>query len=87
MAHNNEDCRKIFESLSEFLDLDLPPGECAEIERHIADCPPCIEFVESLRRSIALCREFETVEKPRPLLEEDRARLEAAWRKALQSKP
>ena len=38
---------------SAYLDAELPPGDCAEIEKHIAGCPPCVEFVESLRKSVA----------------------------------
>lgn len=85
MAHNQEDCKRIFESLSAYLDLELPSGDCSEIERHIQDCPPCIEFVRSLRQSIALCREFRTSEQPGALSDEDRRRLQDAWRTALGS--
>jgi RNA polymerase sigma-70 factor (ECF subfamily) len=75
------ECKDLFALLSEYLDLELPPQSCAELERHLADCPPCIEFVNSLRRSIDLCRGYEPAERPAPLDQEARARLLAAFQK------
>lgn len=50
------ECKEIFAALSEYIDGELPPGLCEQIESHIGDCPPCIEFVESLRKTLALTR-------------------------------
>jgi RNA polymerase sigma-70 factor (ECF subfamily) len=83
MAHDRESCQEVFALLSEYLDLELPPGECAQIERHLADCPPCIEFLESLRRTVQLCRGRLPQAAPGPLSRQARAAIEAAWRKAL----
>jgi anti-sigma factor RsiW len=72
--------------LSEYLDFELPPEACAEIERHLAGCAPCIDFVESLRRTIALCRQYQPGEMPRPLTESARSGLEQAWRRMLEAR-
>lgn len=48
------DCSSIFALLSEYLDRDLPPGDCAELEQHIQSCAPCVAFVDSLKKSVAL---------------------------------
>jgi anti-sigma factor RsiW len=50
----NRDCSTIFALLSAYLDRDLPPGDCAELEQHIQSCAPCVAFVESLKQSITL---------------------------------
>jgi anti-sigma factor RsiW len=50
-------CPDIFARLSEYLDGELPVDLQAEMQAHIEDCPPCVEFVKSLRKSIELCRE------------------------------
>lgn len=73
------DCQTIFALLSEYLDAELPAATCEEISRHIAGCAPCVEFVESLKKSIALCRETSFRERPAPLPEEARAHLREAW--------
>lgn len=73
------DCKEIFAALSDYLDRQLPAGDCAQIEAHIANCPPCIEFVESLKKSIELCRQSHTPQELPPLAEDVRAKLLAAY--------
>jgi anti-sigma factor RsiW len=78
---HNDNCKEIFALLSEYLDVELPPEACGQIEQHLAGCPPCIEFTESLRRTIELCRGYRPTELPGPLAKEAREQLLAAYRK------
>lgn len=78
---HDERCREVFALLSQYLDFELPPGACEQIETHIAGCPPCVEFMESLRMTVELCRQYKPSEFPEPLREETRTQLRAAWRK------
>jgi len=82
VAPFERDCKEIFASLSEYLDLELPPDACKEIEAHLAGCPPCIEFVESLRKTVQLCRQYRPAELPGPLGAQARQQLLEAYRKA-----
>lgn len=59
MEHSPENCKEVFALLSDYLDLELPPENCDEIKRHLANCPPCVEFVESLRKTVGLCHGYE----------------------------
>ncbi|MFB3776627.1 MAG: anti-sigma factor [Bryobacteraceae bacterium] len=81
--HRREDgdCREVFAQLSAYLDGELTPEARRAMERHLCDCPPCIEFVESLRRTVDLCRRFEPDGAPGPLTAEARERLLAACRR------
>ena len=81
MPHDPERCKEIFAILSEYLDLELPEDACAAIEEHMAGCPPCIEFAESLRKTVNLCRAYEPETLPQPLSDRARQELESAWRK------
>jgi len=81
MAHG--DCKELFALLSEYLDAELPAATCQEVEAHLADCPPCIEFLKSLRKSIELCHGCESPERPDPLRPEARQQLAAAYRQML----
>jgi Putative zinc-finger len=76
-------CKEIFAVLSEYLDLDLPPDACEKIQMHLAACPPCIEFTESLRKTVELCRQYRPSELPEPIGEQARGELLDAYRKAL----
>ena len=76
-----QDCKEMFAQLSAYLDLELPPDVCTQMEEHLAGCPPCIEFTESLRRTIELCRGHRPTELPAPLKQEARDQLLSAYRK------
>jgi anti-sigma factor (TIGR02949 family) len=80
--HGGKDCARIFERISAYLDRELEPADCDEIRRHITDCPPCVEFLDTLEAEMKLTRGFRVPEKPRPLSRESRERLIAAFRKA-----
>ncbi len=80
------DCREIFALLSQYLDRELPPEICDQIEKHIGDCPPCIDFVRSLRTSIDLYRRYRDEERPGPLPSGVREELLAAYRKMIASR-
>ena len=78
-----EKCKEVFSLLSEYLNLELPPDACQEIETHLADCPPCIEFAESLRKTVELCRSYQPTELPEPLGKNARAQLLDAYQRML----
>jgi len=82
----SEKCKEVFSLLSEYLNLELPPEACQEIETHLAGCSPCIEFAESLRKTVELCRRYRPTELPEPLGTKAREQLLAAYGKMLSSR-
>jgi anti-sigma factor RsiW len=78
-----ESCQEVLALLSDYLDLELPPDACQQIENHLTGCSPCEEFAASLRETVKLCRKFQPSDMPKPLSERARAELEAAWKKML----
>ena len=78
-----EKCKEVFSLLSEYLNLELPPDACQEIETHLAGCPPCIEFAESLRKTVELCRRYRPTELPEPLGKNAREQLLDAYQRML----
>jgi anti-sigma factor RsiW len=86
MSHHpkaDKDCKELFARLSAYLDGELSPENRSELEEHICGCPPCIEFIESLRRTVDLCRGFQSTESPAPISAQAREQLLAACRKRL----
>lgn len=72
-------CEEIFAQLSAYLDVELPPETCEEIQAHIAACPPCVEFVRSLERTVDLCRGYSPGALPGPLADQARRDLEQVY--------
>ena len=79
-------CREIFAELSAYLDAELPEDACQEIEEHMAGCVPCIEFVNSLRKTVEICRRYEPGALPEPLTARARDQLFAAYRNMLSAR-
>lgn len=70
-------CQEIFEALSEYLDGEVDARLCEVIERHMNDCAPCRDFLESLKRTVALISDLPVAELP----EETRRRICEVYRK------
>jgi anti-sigma factor (TIGR02949 family) len=83
MPHNPDDCKRIFAMLSQYLDFELPPEACDEIKNHLEGCSPCVEFAQSLRKTVELCRQYQPSTMPQPLSAAVRGELERAWQKML----
>lgn len=80
---NDRDCSRIFAMLSEYLDRELPTATCGDLEDHLRDCPECIQFVDSLKRSVELCRQFGASCAPEPVAPKDLSELRAAYDRML----
>jgi anti-sigma factor RsiW len=47
-------CREFTEFLHEYLFGDLPAGERVEFEKHLGECPWCVAYLDSYRKTIQL---------------------------------
>lgn len=63
-------CREMFARLSEYLDGELDAEACSGIDEHMEECPPCVAFLESLRRTVGLSRELPDQEIPEEMVRE-----------------
>ena len=70
--HVHKNCEGLLESLSAYIDGDLPPELCAELEKHLAGCTDCQVVLNTTKRTIDLVHS--PLEKPE-LPEEIRERL------------
>lgn len=50
------ECQKVIDLLYDYLDDSVPEETRAHLQQHFIDCPPCLEFFESYRKTSALCR-------------------------------
>ena len=55
--HNHKHCLELFEKLSEYLDNELDEVTCMDIEKHIKECVPCFVCLQTLKRTVDLCKQ------------------------------
>jgi anti-sigma factor RsiW len=58
------ECRDHLGCLSEYVDGELAPDLCAELERHMAECGDCRIVVDTLRKTVSLYKTYGHEEIP-----------------------
>jgi anti-sigma factor RsiW len=75
-------CRDAIAVLADYLEMALPPETLQALEQHLHDCPPCIAYLNTYRRTRDLTAEAQRVAMPAEMKERLRrfllARLRAA---------
>lgn len=52
-------CQRLLHELSDYVDGELDPDLCAELERHLAECSNCRIVVNTLKKTIELYHDAE----------------------------
>ena len=52
-------CQEFLNQVSDYLDDFIDPKTCDELERHLADCPNCRVFVDTLKNTVYLYQQQE----------------------------
>ena len=60
-------CPDVLTLFSRQLEGEIDPGVCATMEAHLAQCGHCRDACESLKRTLAVCRQLPTPEVPSAL--------------------
>jgi anti-sigma factor RsiW len=45
-------CKELVELVTDYREGSLPAGDVARFEAHVALCPPCVEYIAQIERSI-----------------------------------
>jgi RNA polymerase sigma-70 factor (ECF subfamily) len=72
-------CPDVLTLFSRHLEGDIDPATCAQMEAHLTQCVHCRGTCESLKHTLAVCRDLPTPEVPAPVA----AAIKAAIRSAL----
>ena len=51
-----KECRKVYRRICENLDQGLDSPQCREIKRHLENCPDCLAYLDSLKKTVLLYR-------------------------------
>ena len=70
--HRHDECRHLLNSLSGYVDGDLPQELCDEIELHMKDCDNCRIVIDTLNKTVSL---YQTSAEKTSLPEDVRQRL------------
>jgi RNA polymerase sigma-70 factor (ECF subfamily) len=68
-------CKRIFAALSDYLDGELPAQDCDQLRRHMADCKPCLAFLDDLQRTVDGVRRVASIPVDPQLAAEIRKRI------------
>jgi RNA polymerase sigma-70 factor (ECF subfamily) len=66
-------CPDVLRLFSQHLEGDLDPSVCSTMEAHLAQCAQCSGTCESLKRTLAVCRQLPTPDVPSSLAASIRA--------------
>ena len=69
MQDSTYECKDVVKMLSEYIDGECSSEERALIDAHLADCPNCITFVNTFRKSISMAKDLLYVDIPEDLRE------------------
>jgi RNA polymerase sigma-70 factor, ECF subfamily len=70
-------CPDVLTLFSQHLEGEIAPSVCAAMEAHLAQCHHCHATCESLKRTLALCRQLPTPDVPASLAASVRAAIHA----------
>jgi anti-sigma factor RsiW len=82
LSEPSHECRDLLARLSQYVDGELPPEECQLIEKHVADCQPCMALLDTLRRTLRLCRSLDAPEVSDSLTADLKKRLLLAFQQS-----
>lgn len=80
-------CRELFAILSDHLDGVLDPKRCDELEKHVAECPPCEAFLRSLEHTVNQLRRYPSPRLDPQTAARARRALLGAYQRALRAVP
>lgn len=76
-------CKELVDLLADYLEGQLDPEVARDLDQHLADCPPCLNFLKTYRATARLIREVACEEIPPQLGE----RIERFLRERLKKTP
>ena len=58
-----ESHKEIVERICDFMGEDLDTPACKEVADHIEMCPECKIYLDTIKKTVTLCRDLETSKK------------------------
>lgn len=69
MSYEDLPCRDFVELATEYLEGTLTPAQRLVVERHLAFCAPCVDYLEQMRAVIRATGTLRVQDVPEPVME------------------
>jgi anti-sigma factor RsiW len=69
MSYEDLPCRDFVELATDYLEGTLPPEQRLVVERHLAFCAPCVDYLDQMRATIRATGELREEDVPEPVME------------------
>lgn len=79
-------CNKQIQNICAYIDGELDPSLCKEIDKHLKECRNCRIMVDTLRQTVVLCREGKTERLPAEIENQLNNVLRRKWEKKFKTK-
>jgi anti-sigma factor RsiW len=73
-------CEELLAMLNDYVDGDIAPGLCDELEKHLAGCNPCQVVIDNIRKTITLYKAGQPYELPVEFQQRLHGLLRARWK-------
>ncbi len=74
-------CQELLKMLNEYVEGDVDPGVCQELEKHLAGCNPCKVVIDNIRKTVSLYKNGQAYELPLDFKQRLHSALRDKWRK------
>jgi len=75
-------CDELLRMMNDYVDGDIDPALCAELQKHLDDCRDCRVVVDTIRKTITLYRDETVYELPASFHNKLHAELRLQWRRS-----
>lgn len=73
-------CDELLAILNDYIDGEVDPSICQELDKHLAECDPCRVVVDNMRQTIRLYRNEQEIELPAEFRQRLHQSLRDKWR-------
>ena len=80
-------CHELLKVLNEYVEGDIDPAVCQEMEKHLAGCNPCRVVIDNIRKTISLYKNDQVYEIPSDFRQRLHQALQDKWKKQRKSPP
>jgi anti-sigma factor RsiW len=75
------DCKKMLQELNLYIDGELDPDLCRQLEAHLKDCDRCRIVLDTTKKTIEIYRDQTPMDLPEDVRDRLHALLRSRWRK------